>query len=31
VTVALGFGGRDNCTALVVEHALPTEPETRAA
>jgi protein phosphatase len=31
VTTALGFGGRDNCTALVVEHALPTESATRAA
>jgi protein phosphatase len=31
VTVALGFGGRDNCIALVVEHALPTEPATQAA
>jgi protein phosphatase len=31
VDAALGFGGRDNCTALVVEHTLPTEPQTQAA
>jgi serine/threonine protein phosphatase PrpC len=31
VDAALGFGGRDNSTALVVEHTLPTEPQSLAA